>query len=237
MRKYIKVMVLIILSITAVLFGIYRDILKGFILLVIAFVGMYEIEKVYVTKVIEEFEPLIFRCGRVEYVSKVIELTCDSLIYKRWLETRFDYMKLGILGVSGRYDEALNMASEIIIEGSMDELDSVKLNTFSKYDNLVRREICYNRLKLGFSGLEYKTSNEFRDELIDILKMIFDYNENPTKKNEIIQSLNQLREKETGNVIFREVNRLLSEQLMSIDREEAEYYAQIADIFYSDEQL
>ena len=94
------------------------------------------------------------------------------------------------------------------------------------HDRLLEREVSYAKIKLGHPIDRAFDPSDCRDQLIRALVLV-----GSGKTQEAIQALLDLRERESGNVIFREVNLLLSNLMIESHPKEADYYRQVAEMF------
>lgn len=216
MKKSIKIIILLMLLISSGVFGLRTDILRGLILMLVSLVGVFILERRELNRMMDYFEPLLFRCGRDTYVEESLILLENELLFKSYLKKRFLYLSAGIYNVRGDYESSIET-----IENSYTDMTKCK-------DKKVGIEWQYAMLKLGNSMVCKDEGTSHREKLCYILYLISSGHEGQAR-----ELLQELRSEETGNVIFREVNLLLSQLYLEIDEEEAQYYKIIADSFYN----
>lgn len=191
------------------------SVLKGIFLISFVIIAMLVVEYRQLKRTVAYFHPLLFRCGRTEYVLDGLKLLEKSLLSYKVFKNKIAYIEVGVFNIQGDYAGALSCAN--FYKGS-----------FSKKARLLlEREVSYASLKLGQVLPYVGQLSDDRDRLIESLALI-----NAGQEKEAIQKLLILREREAGNVIFREVNALLSELLLDTQAEEAAYYKVVADSFY-----
>lgn len=218
MKKQLKIWILIFLVFTSTVIAINTSLLRGILLMCFAFTGMFVMEGRQVRRTVSYFEPLLFRCGRLSYVSESIELLKKSLIFKKYYAGKLVYLEAGIHNIQGEYEVALTLGA------------SVKKEKLKK-DILLQRELIYSQLKLG-EIIEIQESKEPRQQLMYILSLI-----NKGQKDTAQKELLLLRSQEVGNIIFEEIHVLLAMLYEEVSPEEASYYRSIAESFKNDREL
>lgn len=215
MKRQVKVLILSILMLSGLFFMIINSVLQGAILMVMALLGVYIIEARQVKRTVDYFEPLLFRCGRLEYVEEGIELLNARLLFKKLQSKQMLHLELGVMNIKGQYNDVLERTIDLG-EGSVGNRRAIVT------------ELNYAQLKLG-KVTKAMDATTYREELVASLALIQE-----DKNAEAIEALLQLREKETGNIIFREVNELLAHLYSEINPESSQYYKMIAETFASE---
>lgn len=209
-----KVIISSLLFFIGVVTMLMDSVLKGLILISFVFIGMLVVEFRQLQRTVAYLQPLLFRCGRVEYVLESLKLLKKSLLLYKVFKNKIAYIEIGVFNVQGDYEKALSRAR--FYKGR-----------FSKRERLLlEREVSYAGLKLGQVMPYAGQLSDDRDQLIKILALI-----NAGQEELAVQNLLKLRESEAGNVIFREVNALLSELLMDSQPQDAAYYQLVANSF------
>lgn len=216
MKKMIKIIILLVLVISSSVFGLRTGILKGLILIIVSVLGVFILERRDLNRMIGYFEPLLFRCGRDIYVEESLILVENQLLFKSYFKKRLLYLFVGVHNVRGDYNRSIE-----IIENTYPDMTNCK-------DKKLTIEWNYAMLKKGKSMVCKGQKPSHREKLCYALYLL-----NIGHQSEAIEKLHDLRCDETGNVIFREVNLLLSQLYLEIDQEEAQYYKIIADSFYN----
>ena len=213
MKRKIKLLILSVLIISGIFFSVTNNFIQGVLLVLFAIFGIFIIEGRQVNRTIEFFEPLLFRCGRLEYVEESITLLKDTLLFKSYYKKDFIYLEYGLMNIRGQYSRLLETSNE---------LTALKNNN----NRNVINEINYAKLKLGLP-VQLEDSNEsHREQLIVCLNLIHE-----EKFKNAIEALLELREKEAGNIIFKEVNEMLGDLYAEESPEESAYYKLIAKTF------
>jgi hypothetical protein len=213
MKKIYKKLILIILIGVGLLMIITEGILRGSLLIVLAVVGMFMVETRQVNRTLDYFDPLLFRCGRVNYVENGLILLKKSLLGYGLYRDRLAYIEVGLLNVKGNYQGALALSETF-------------KDRYGSHDRLLEREVSYAKIKLGHPIDRVFDLSDCRDQLIRALVLV-----DSGKTQEAIQALLDLRGRESGNVIFREVNLLLFNLMIESHPKEADYYRQVAEMF------
>lgn len=218
MKRWLKVWILFFLMFSSIVIAINISLFRGILLMCFAIIGMFVMEGRQVGRTVSYFQPLLFRCGRLTYVSEGITLLTKSLLFKKYYKLDLLYLEAGINNILGRYEMVLEMSK------------SIKSNELKKMP-LFQRELTYSRLKLG-ELIELEKSKEPRQQLMYILSLI-----NKGHKDVAKEELLILRSEEVGNIIFEEVHVLLATLCEESSQDEASYYRRIAESFREDREM
>lgn len=218
MKKSIKILILGMLLISSGVFGFCTSILKGLILMGVSVLGVFILEKREVARMVVYFDPLLFRCGRTLYVEESLRLLENELLFKFYFEKRLLYLFAGVYNVRGGYNKSIET-----IKMFYTDINKCR-------DKKVSIEWQYALLKQGDPLILKNQGTSYREKLCYTLYLM-----GAGKVLEARELLHELRGEETGNVIFREVNFLLSQLYKGINEQEAQYYEEIANRFYDNE--
>ncbi len=220
MKKSVKISIMILLMASSIMVVINSSLLKGFVLAILAIMGVYVLEKRQVTRTLSYFEPLLLRCGRLTYVEEGITLLKDTLLFKKRFTQQMIYIETALLNSRKRYDDALNISQPYAV------------NNRFKYHHQLQTERQYASLKLG-DVVEVNHSPVGHKEKLVYALFLMATNEDADAINVLLA----LREEETGNMIFREVNALLAILYQRCGSEEAAYYQLIVESFEEEQEI
>ncbi|MBN2898500.1 MAG: hypothetical protein JXO44_06980 [Clostridia bacterium] len=219
MKRSIKKLVMTVFCFIGMMMLLFESVTKGIFLIAFAWLGLMIVELRQIKRLCVYCEPTLFRCGRTELVAEHLQHLSDSLLFYEILKNRMAYLEVGRRNVMGDYETALGLS----------EIYSGRFSQKSKA--LFNREICYAELKMGREGILYVATDDYRDDLIQALRLIQEGNERAA-----LGVLSELREEEAGNVIFREVNQLMAGLLKESQPEMSAYYGHIAAVFYDEDE-
>lgn len=215
MKKSIKVMILMLFSIVSIGVLVNSGPVQGLFLFAFAIGGMWLLEKREVKRTVEYLSPLLFRCGRDQYIEDGIALLKKRLLMPKYFNRQILCLEVGLYNVRGDYQQALERAK------------TVESAPWFNKDKRLYQEYLYALLKLG-EELTLNASEDVGRQQLNYCLSLINNGQNEVARRALLA----MREEECGNVIFREINSLLAQIYKPIDREESDYYQRIADAFY-----
>lgn len=213
MKRRTKLLILSVLIISSIVYSITNNLIQGGLLVMFAIFGIFIIEGRQVSRTVDFFEPLLFRCGRLEYVEGGITLLKETLLFRSYYKNKFIYLEYALMNIRGHYNEVIEESS------NLKQLKEGK-------NRAIVNEINYAKLKLGSAVELEKNTETHREQLTECLSLIQE-----EKIEDAIMKLKELREEEAGNIVFSEVNSLLALLYAEENPEESAYYKLIAEMF------
>jgi len=220
MKRSVKIGIMILLMASSTMVLISGSLLKGFALAILAIIGIYVLEKRQVNRTLAYFEPLLLRCGRLTYVEEGITLLKDTLVFKKRFTQQMIYIETALQNSKKRYEDALNISQPYA------------QNKKNDYHHQLKIERQYASLKLGDIVEVNQLPVGHKEKLVYAL-FLMETNEDADAINVLLT----LREEETGNMIFKEVNALLAILYQRCGSEEAAYYQVIAESFDEEQEI